>query len=519
MKLGRLMAALRDAAAEKGVRETDSNATAAADTPQIGALFYRAQEVAPGGLFIAIKGHAADGHDYIDQAVERGAVAVVCERLVASRAIMIKVADSRRAMAALASAFYHHPSRHMTVVGITGTNGKTTISYLIESMLAANAIRAGVIGTINYRYGGQCHDNPVTTPESLDLQRILADMRSAGITHVVMEVSSHALDLQRIHGCDVDVAIFTNLTQDHLDFHKDMDAYWASKQRLFTDCLSASAGKTALRAVINTDDSRGRQLAGSLDQPLLTTGTDRACDIRPEAVRIDRDGIRAHVHTPVGGFDFQSGLAGRHNLENILNAVGAGIALGLPLAAIQSGIERLNRVPGRLERVTNHDGGRFIYVDYAHTPDALENVLQALRSLTVGRLICVFGCGGDRDHPKRPLMGAIAARLADLAIVTSDNPRTEAPDEIIAQIVSGMHPGPSVLRQFTITELTNGFDGKGYAVAADRREAIHLSIRLSRAGDTVLIAGKGHEPYQIIGRQKYPFDDRHVAQQALEAIQ
>ncbi len=518
MKLAQLVAALRDTAAEKGAPGAACQDGPTGDTPEIAALFYRAQDVVPGGLFIAIKGHAADGHDYIEQAVERGAVAVVCERSMACRAIVIRVGDSRKAMAALASRFYHHPSRHMTIVGITGTNGKTTTSYLIESMLAANAIRTGVIGTINYRYGGQCYDNPVTTPESLDLQRILADMRASGVTHVVMEVSSHALDLHRVHGCDVDVAVFTNLTQDHLDFHKDMDAYWASKQRLFTDRLRASAGKTAVRAVINADDPRGRQLAGSLDQRLLTTGLDRSSNIRPEAAHIDRDGIRAHVHTPQGGFDFQSGLTGRHNLENILNAVGAGIALGLPLAAIQSGIENLNQVPGRLERVAHHDAGRFIYVDYAHTPDALENVLQALRSLTLGRLICVFGCGGGRDHPKRPLMGAIAARLADLAIVTSDNPRTEAPDAIIAQIVAGLQH-PSGPRQFSITDLTDGFDGKGYAVVSDRREAINLSVRVSRAGDTILIAGKGHEPYQIIGRQKYPFDDRHVAQQALEAIQ
>jgi UDP-N-acetylmuramoyl-L-alanyl-D-glutamate--2,6-diaminopimelate ligase len=514
MKLGRLIDALRVEDGGNGRGAMVPSDAGEHGEREVGALFYRAQEVTPGGLFVAVKGYAADGHDYIAQAVDRGAVAVVCERPVAAGAAMIPVSDTRRAMAALAAEFYGHPSRHMTMVGITGTNGKTTTSYLIESMLQAHGFSVGVIGTVNYRYGGKQFDNPVTTPESLDLQRILAGMRSAGTTHVVMEISSHALDLQRIHGCEVDVAVFTNLSQDHLDFHRDMDAYWASKQKLFTRYLRATAGKTAVRAVINADDTRGRALAAGLDMHCLTTGSDRRYDVWADTVHFDLDGTKARVHTPRGALDVQSGLAGRHNLENILNAIGVGIALDLPSPAMLAGIRALRNVPGRLERVPNHDGRRFIYVDYAHTPDALENVLQALRALTTARIICVFGCGGDRDRAKRPRMGAIAARLADLTIVTSDNPRTEPPDGIIAQILDGV--SSTGLYRYTARELEEGFDARGVLVESDRRKAIALGIRACRPGDTVLIAGKGHEPYQIIGREKFPFDDRQVAKEALE---
>lgn len=509
MKLAQLIEAVRSDSGASALPDVVEN-----DTIEVNALFCRAQEVIPGGLFVAVKGYAADGHDYIPQAVARGAVAVVCERSVAAdKAVMIPVQDTRRALAALAAEFYGHPSRHLTVVGITGTNGKTTTSYLIESILRAQGLSVGVIGTVNYRYDGRQMDNPVTTPESLDLQRILADMRSAGITHVVVEVSSHALDLQRIHGCEVDVAVFTNLSQDHLDFHHDMESYWASKKTLFFRYLPASSGKTQVRAVINTEDDRGGQLAAGLDLPHLTTGLDHRNDVWADALHYDRNGIRGDLHTPQGRLSFHSALAGRHNLENILTAAGVGIALNLPLTTIGSGIHSLNSVPGRLERVPNHDGRRYVYVDYAHTPGALENVLQALRALTAERIVCVFGCGGDRDRAKRPLMGAIAARLADLVIITSDNPRTEAPERIVEQILEGI--GSADLRRYGGRELPAGYAGKGFCVEPDRREAIALGIRASRPGDTVLIAGKGHEPYQIIGREKRPFDDRQVALEAL----
>jgi UDP-N-acetylmuramoyl-L-alanyl-D-glutamate--2,6-diaminopimelate ligase len=483
---------------------------------EIRAVYYRAQQVEPGGLFVAVKGFAADGHDFIGQAASRGAAAVVCERPVTVDIPQIRVADSRKALAALAAEIYGHPSRRMTIVGITGTNGKTTTSYLIERMLQAAGHPTGVIGTVNYRYGGRAFDNPVTTPESLDLQRILADMAAAGTTHAVMEVSSHALDLFRIHACDVDVAVFTNLSQDHLDFHFDMDAYWASKRKLFDFFLPACRGKTAVRAVINVDDPRGAELAAILALPYLTTSQRGSADVRSVKARFDQHGITARVRTPHGDFGIRSALAGRHNLENILNAVGAGAALDLPPAAMQAGIDALDNVPGRLERVADAASQRFVYVDYAHTPDALENALKALRDLTRGRMICVFGCGGDRDRSKRPLMGAIAVRLSDLAVVTSDNPRTEPPGQIIDQILAGLR---SVCANAHAPEsLEHGFNGKGYAVEPDRRKAITLAVRASRPGDTILIAGKGHEPYQIVGKDKLPFDDRIAAREALALV-
>jgi UDP-N-acetylmuramoyl-L-alanyl-D-glutamate--2,6-diaminopimelate ligase len=489
------------------------------DTPgndlEIGALFCRAQDVQPGGLFVAVKGFTADGHEFIDQALDNGAVAVVCERPVTADALMIRVANSRKALAELAATFYGDPSEDLTVIAVTGTNGKTTTSYLIESILQAAGKTVGVIGTINYRYDGKIFDNPVTTPESLDLQRILAAMRDAGVTHVVMEVSSHGLDLYRVHGCRIDIGVFTNFSQDHLDYHKDMAHYWACKRRLFSDLLPAHASKTRLRAVINVADPKGRILAREITLPCLTCGHQGNNDLRTLKARFDLQGMAARIATPQGKLEFHSPLVGRHNLENILNAVGVGVALQIPLESMAAGIGSLDHVPGRLERIPNAHR-RFVYVDYAHTPDALENALLALRALTADRIICVFGCGGDRDKAKRPEMGAIAAQLSDLTVVTSDNPRTEPPERIIEEIVAGI--GRKCDRRYPPGDLQNGFRGKGYAVIADRHEAIRGGIVASRPGDTLLIAGKGHEPYQIIGHEKRPFDDRQEALQAMAEL-
>lgn len=482
---------------------------------EIGAIFCRAQEVVPGGLFVAIKGFSADGHDYIGQALERGASAVVCERPTAATVPMVAVTNSRKALASISANFYGHPSRHLTVIGITGTNGKTTTSYLIESILQAAGLSCGVIGTINYRYNGRLFDNPVTTPESIDLQRIMSEMRANGVTHVVMEVSSHALDLFRVHDCCFDVGVFTNFTQDHLDYHREMAAYWACKCRLFTELLPASGVCKRPRAVFNGEDPHGRELAKNYPLPFVTTGQRFQDTIRAYWSHFDLEGIAARVYTPQGDLAVRSPLVGRHNLENILSAVGVGISLSLPLKTIRSGIENLDTVPGRLERVAN-TGGRFVYVDYAHTPDALENALLALRALTTDRIICVFGCGGDRDRAKRPLMGAIAGRLSDLAVVTSDNPRTEPPDQIIAEILDGVRQAGA--RSYSAVELDEGFGYQGYCIEPDRRAAIQLSVRASRPGDTILIAGKGHEPYQIIGKQKFPFDDRQEAMAAFGQV-
>ena len=495
---------------------------------EISSIHYRAQDVQPAGLFVAIVGQTADGHDYIDQALQQGAAAIVVQKksgksvnpediagTLDKNPVMIQVADTRIALADLSACFYQNPSQHMHLIGITGTNGKTTVAYLIESILLKAGSKVGVIGTINYRYGNNVFPNPMTTPESLDLQRILAQMLSAGVTHVVMEASSHAMDLYRIKGCQFDVAVFTNLSQDHLDFHGDMQSYWASKKRLFTEYLIHGAQKDNVAAVINCDDSKGKELADLLSIKVIKTGSAPACEIKAETSRFGLVGTNGRLSIPRGSFDFKTPLVGTHNLENILSASGVAAALNLAPDTIKAGIEALAAIPGRLESIAN-SSGRFVYVDYAHTPDALENALSALKSIAAARIICVFGCGGDRDRKKRPMMGEIVARLCDLAVVTSDNPRSEDPVAIIAQILPGIERANG--QAYSADILKTGFDKKGYAVEPDRRRAIELAIQVSRAGDAVLIAGKGHETYQIIGDKTIDFDDREEARKALNNL-
>lgn len=479
---------------------------------KIDSVHYRSKEVTPGGLFVAIKGFSADGHDFIQDAEVRGATAIVSQRTVETTVPVIQVQNSRKALALIAARFYGHPSRHLHLTGITGTNGKTTVSYLVESILAQAGMSCGVIGTINYRYGGLVYPNPVTTPESLDLQHILAKMHQAGVSHVVMEVSSHALDLFRVAGCQFDVAVFTNLSQDHLDYHGDLETYWRCKKRLFHEYLIAEPKSMSAQAVVNSDDAHGRELFSELTLPKLSIGMGPEAMIRPEVRRCDQNGIKARLHTPKGAFEVESALVGRHNLENILLAAGVGICLGLPLSTIAAGIQQLSQVPGRLENVPNSIG-RFVYVDYAHTPDALKNVLLALQPLCKGRLICVFGCGGDRDRSKRPLMGEIAAQLCDLTLVTSDNPRSEDPQSIIEQILPGVRKAAG--RCYKTEELDAGIREKGYAAEPDRKKAICLAVAASRPEDTILIAGKGHENYQLIAGLTVPFDDCREASLAL----
>ncbi|MEJ2167555.1 MAG: UDP-N-acetylmuramoyl-L-alanyl-D-glutamate--2,6-diaminopimelate ligase [Desulfobacterales bacterium] len=339
-----------------------------------------------------------------------------------SEPVIVQVRDTRAALADLAACFFNRPSEHLTLIGITGTNGKTTVAYLIESILAAAGFRVGVIGTINYRFAGKSFPNPMTTPESLDLQRIMSEMLQAGVTHVVMEASSHSMALYRIRGCCFDVAVFTNLSQDHLDFHGDMQAYWSSKKRLFTEYLNQGPKKEKAMAVVNCDDPKGQELAKNLPVPIVRTGATPGCEIKAETFRYGLTGTAGRVSIPQGSFDFKTPLVGIHNVANILSAAGAAAALNVPPAAIKAGVESLAAIPGRLERIENNSE-RFVYVDYAHTPDALKNAVSALKQIAPAGIICVFGCGGDRDRDKRPQMGEIVARLCDLAIVTSDNPR------------------------------------------------------------------------------------------------
>ena len=486
--------------------------------PEIKSIHYDSRKVTPGGIFVAMTGFHTDGHDHIDDVVGRGAVAVLVDRPVTAPVVAVQVPNTRQSLAALAARFYGYPSRELVVIGITGTNGKTTTSYLIENILVAAGLKVGVIGTINYRFGGKKADAPVTTPEALDLQQILSRMRAKKVTHVIMEVSSHALALNRIDECELDVAVFTNLSQDHLDFHKDMIGYWACKKKLFTEILSTGSKKATARAVINRDDPRGDQLAQELALPVVTVGRGKENSVRPSQVDMGQDGIRGSLyfennivgHAPTH-MRFHSALAGEFNLENILCAAGACVAVQIDPDAIRAGIEETRSVPGRLERVENH-AGIFVYVDYAHTPDALENTLKTLKRMAGGRLICIAGCGGDRDRAKRPRMGRIAVGLSDLTILTSDNPRSEPPMVIIEDMLTGINNG---FRPYTADKLPGSTDRPGYVVEPDRRQAIRLGIGVATHGDTVLIAGKGHETYQIIAGRRIPFDDRLEAAKAL----
>ena len=479
--------------------------------PEIRSLHYRSREVVPGGLFVAVQGETADGHDYIQDAFARGAAAVVAQRPGEG---IVQVPDSRLALAALGAAFYGNPSDAMTLVGVTGTNGKTTITYLVEAILTAAGHKVGVIGTVNCRYAGKVFESNNTTPESLDLQGILADMKAAGVTHVIMEVSSHGIDLNRVAFCHYDVGAFTNLTQDHLDYHGTLGAYWACKKRFFTEnLLSGPKGSRAV-AVLNMDTPHGRELAGTLPSPppvLMTYGRKDTNRVYPREVTLDITGIRGVLSTPAGDLSFASPLVGAHNLENLLCAGAIATALGVPLSAIRDGIGK-TEVPGRLERVPVSSDPA-VFVDYAHTPDALENVLSTLKKVSPGRLICIFGCGGDRDRGKRPLMGEIAARLADLAVVTSDNPRTETPEGIITEILVGV-------RKVLDREISgNPWTGEhAFMIEPDRACAIKKGIAAACSGDVVLIAGKGHETYQILGTEKHPFDDRMEAARALAGL-
>ena len=508
MKLSDLVKAVKPLTVEHAGADKDLD-------PQIASVHYRSQEVEPGGVFVAIVGHTADGHDFIEDAIESGAVAIVSQQQIGSQIPNVQVADSRLALAEIAACFYGNPSEQLTVIGITGTNGKTTTAYLVESILQQAGLAVGVIGTINYRYAGKTFDNPITTPESLDLQRILHDMLRRGVSHVVMEASSHAIDLQRIRRCWFDVAVFINLSQDHLDFHGDMQAYWLSKQRLFTDYLVEGPKRAQAVAVINCNNASGKELAQKLTVPLLTTGWGPDETVRARNAVCGPGSIEGELETPGGKLDFKSRLVGEHNLENILCAAGVAAALDIPNADVKSGIEAVSAIPGRLEFIENTIG-RYVYVDYAHTPDALENVIMALKAVMKDKIICVFGCGGDRDQENRPLMGEIAARLCDLAVITSDNPRTEDPMVIIDHIIAGAQKADG--RRYRQADLSNGFKHKGYVVEADRKQAIRLGIAVSKPGDTVLIAGKGHETYQILGSTTIDFDDRQEAREALNKL-
>jgi len=467
--------------------------------------------VTPGGVFVAIPGHKTDGRRYIAAALEKEARVIVTEHDLTPPpgATVVQVPHARLALAHLSAGFYDHPSRELTLVGITGTNGKTTTTFLLEAMLSAAGHRVGVLGTVNYRVGERVWPAPVTTPESLDLNRYLREMRHAGATHALLEVSSHALDLKRVDRVVFAAGIFTNLSQDHLDYHLNLEAYFAAKSRLFLEILGNGSGPPSV-AVLNLDDPRGQELHKRMLVPAITFGTHPDSQVRPLKARFHREGLEARLWTPQGELEIASRLVGPYNLSNILAACAAALGLGLGPEEVARGIASLAGVPGRLERF-GPQGGPHIFVDYAHTPDALASVLAALTSLDFGRLITVFGCGGDRDRIKRPLMGQAAAEASDLVIVTSDNPRSEDPVAIIAEIEAGLHDMGFPPLSLAATRRGE----RGYLVVPDRREAIGLAVQLAGVDDGVLVAGKGHEDYQIIGHERRHFDDREEVVEAL----
>ncbi len=473
------------------------------------------RQVRPGTLFFALPGAHADGHRFIQSAVDAGASAVVLENpdYAPLSVPWVQVADGRFAMARMAASHHGDPTASRLLVGITGTNGKTTTTYLIEGILAVAGLPAAVLGTISYRFGSTTIGASHTTPESTELQAAFRQLAEAGAQAFVMEVSSHALEQKRADGCHFDVGVFTNLTRDHLDYHHTMAAYQAAKQRLFSDLLAPDDVKARRRAVINLDDPAGPDFVRAAACPVVRYGMSAGSEVTVRDLHSSVDGITGILVTPGGETAFSSRLVGRYNLSNILAAAATGVALDLPLDVISQGLARQSSVPGRLERVPNRRGVTCL-VDYAHTGDALENVLSTLKELATGRIITVFGCGGDRDPGKRPVMGEIAARLSDFCVVTSDNPRTEDPFKILEQVRDGILP--LGIREYRREELEQGFNAKGFTVLENRREAIRLAARLSRPGDILLLAGKGHEDYQIIGTQKHHFDDREEAAAALE---
>ncbi len=483
MKLGELL-------------ERDSPIKTGADlASEVSSLAYDSRRVGPGCLFFAIQGEKTDGHRYIDEAFKQGAVAVVSERRAPEglAARWVQVAKIRRALSQAARRLFDDPDLKLRLIGITGTNGKTTTAYLLNSILQTAGFHPGMFGTIEYRVGERIIPAVNTTPESLDLVEYFSELLAQGSQTAVMEVSSHALAQERVWGLHFGVAVFTNLTRDHLDYHGDFEHYFTAKRRLF-EGEGAAAPELA---VINTDDPWGHRLLDLTESRQITYGMDSGAQVRAKQYVQKASGLSAKVATPQGEIEIASPLLGRANLMNILAATATALGIGLSMETIQQGILSLTAVPGRLQKI-DHGQPFLVIVDYAHTDDALKNVLQAARDLTGNRLIVVFGCGGERDRTKRPVMGEVAGRLSDLAVLTSDNPRGEDPILIMNDVLVGLQK-----------------TGKPYLAEVDRHAAIRKALEEAREGDTVVLAGKGHESYQVLKDRTIPFDDREVARDVL----
>ena len=462
---------------------------------EIAGIAYDSREVKEGYIFVAISGFETDGHQYIADAVNNGAQAVIVEKEVDELEIpVIEVEDSRKALAQVSAKFYDYPAQKLTVVGVTGTNGKTTTTYLIEGILNNLGLETGLVGTIKNKVGHKEQSASRTTPESLDLQRMFAEMLADGVTHVVMEASSHALALDRVLAIDFDRKVFTNLSRDHLDFHENFEQYLAAKLKLFTSNDKPS--------IINVDDARADKICNEIEGEAITYAIEEEADYRADNISVTAKGVQYDLLTRESSLEIDLNLTGRFNVYNSLAAISTVASLDFSLAEIKTGLEKISGVPGRFELIDQgQDYG--VIVDYAHTPDGMENVLHTAHECSTGDVIVVFGCGGDRDRKKRPMMGQLGVNKADLAVVTSDNPRSENPAEIIADIEAG------------IKELDRDVSDE-YTIIADRGEAIAAAVNRAQAGDIVLIIGKGHETYQDFGDRVIDFDDREQAMKAIK---
>lgn len=460
--------------------------------------------VTPGCVFVAVKGVTVDGHGFIQDAIAAGASAIIAERPVAGTGgtPFVLVRDSHEALGLLAAASCQDPSRRLYVIGVTGTNGKTTVTYLAKAVLEAAGSKVGLLGTVAYVIGEERLPAAHTTPGAIELQQLLKRMVGRGMEAAVLEVSSHALALNRVAGCEFDVGIFTNLSQDHLDFHAGLEDYFTAKLKLFTTLHTRTAKQNPKRAIVNLDDPYGERVKQACQVPVWTYGLRVGADIQATQISLSLEGSRFVATTPAGPITVKSRLVGEYNVSNMLAAIGVGLQAGVSRERIEEALEGIQNIPGRFERV--EAGQPFtVVVDYAHSEDALLRVLTTLHELKTGRILTVFGCGGDRDRDKRPKMGRVAARWSDVVFLTSDNPRSEDPMAILREVEPGVRDVMDV-------------SPREYHLIPDRRQAIFRAIETARPDDLVVIAGKGHEQVQIVGAERIPFDDRAVARSALE---
>lgn len=467
------------------------------DNIEVSGIEIDSRKVKKGDLFVCITGFLTDGHLYIDDAIENGAIAILTQKPVEANRPTIQVNDTSRALAMLATRLYDYPTKQLPLIGVTGTNGKTTVTYILEKIFKQYQKKTGIIGTIHMKIGDDAYPAENTTPNALELQRTFRKMVDEKVDQAIMEVSSHALDLGRVFGSEFDIAVFTNLTQDHLDYHPSIEDYLRAKTLLFSQLGNSYNREKNKFAIINEDEPSSHLLKRSTAQHIITYGCQTEADVYATEIDLSASGTKFNLHTPIGSTMVNSKLIGKFNVYNMLAATAAAISAKVPLSIIKEALEWMNGVNGRFEVIDN-DLPFTVIVDYAHTPDSLENVLKTIKDFQPRKLYVIVGCGGDRDKSKRPLMAKIALKYGDYAFFTSDNPRTEDPEQILDDMVSGL-------------EKTND-----YEVIIDRKEAIYKAIQVADENDVILIAGKGHETYQQIGHRKYDFDDRIVAKDAIK---